>query len=183
MLNKNLMTKKVKGQFSQFNEWQDHQYNPGYWINRFTPYFPPRRSKGFWIIALIDFFVIVPTFFVMSFIYLFVEQTNQLLGGTILLGVFSIIVILRAINLKPPEMGRTQEELDEIRRKENKERKICPRDQKIISKLTNTKVKVAAQRRANLTQRRCAPACVMIRRNSLAIHGAGRNHQAGYAKC
>ncbi len=117
------MTRKDHDPISELNEWQEHQYNSGYWVNRFSPFFPPKRSKGFWIIALIDLFVIVPTFFFMSFVYIFVEPTSQLLVGTIVLGVFSIIIILRAINLKPPSRQKHQQELDEIQRKENKERK------------------------------------------------------------
>ena len=117
------MKTKEKDQITQFNEWQDHQYNPGYWVNRLPPYFPPGRSIGFWIIALIDMLVIVPAFFFMSYIHFFVEKDPGRVIVIGILGAFSILMILRSLRLKPPENQMTQAKRDEIRRKENKERK------------------------------------------------------------
>jgi hypothetical protein len=32
----------------KLREWQEHQYNPGYWINRFPFGFPPKNKK--WLV-------------------------------------------------------------------------------------------------------------------------------------
>jgi len=117
------MTRKDKDPISKFNEWQEHQYNSGYWVNRFPPFFPPKRTKGYWIFGLIELFLLLPPFFLASYAYIFVEKNPNYLLLIGLLGVSNVMVAMRAIKLRPLKHKVTQDEQDEIRKKENKERK------------------------------------------------------------
>ncbi len=114
---------KKQDPISELNEWQEHQYNPGYWINR-PPFFPPKRTKGWWILSLIDVFLVVPAFFIIAGIYFFVEQNKLFLVPLVILGLFSILLLRRALIFKPYKPGTPhQAEIEEINRKNKKERK------------------------------------------------------------
>ncbi len=115
--------KDKKDKIGELEEWQEHQYNPGYWIGRFSPQFPQKRTLGNWIINLIDVIMLVPTFFIVFVLYL-IDRDRFYLMPLGVLGVFSILSVLRAIRLKPDlERSLSQVEMEEIRRKENKSKK------------------------------------------------------------
>ena len=95
------MSKKEPDDIQMLNEWQEHQLNPGYWVNRFSIFFPAKRTVGLWIIALIEFFMIVPTFIISSLIYLFIDRDPSYVPLIVILGFFSIFATLRAFRLKP----------------------------------------------------------------------------------
>lgn len=81
-------------------EWEEHQYNKGYWINRFTPFFPPKRTKGNWILSLITLFMFVLLFIVSIFSY-FQAYDLQSIAFIIVTGLFSFAAIIQVRNLKP----------------------------------------------------------------------------------
>ena len=118
------MSKKYRDPIEDLNEWQEHMYNPGHWVNRFPPHFPPKPSIGFWILSMIDVILIVPAFILLTIQHVFGKKMP---GGPILIGfygIFSLFSILRAIRLKPGKKDSIPQEIrDEIRRKQNRDRK------------------------------------------------------------
>ena len=84
----------------KIQEGQEHQYNPFYWINRYSPLFPPRRSRFFWIISLIDLLLIIPAFLVTCRMY-FADPNIHFLPFMVLFGALSVVMTLRAIRLRP----------------------------------------------------------------------------------
>ena len=116
------MPKPNRNEIDDLNEWQEHQYNPGYWVNRLPAGFPPKRSKGWFIIGLIQAILIVPAFIILLVDYTFNNRPSNYLVATIILGVFSILIVLYAFSQRPLKRGKalTQAEMDEIRRKEEK---------------------------------------------------------------
>ena len=119
------MPKRQKDEFEKLNEWQDHQYNPGYWVNRIPFAYPPKRSRGIFLIYLIQAVLIVPAFFIFLVAYILDNNQTVFLFMTWFTGFFSVILILLLIRYRPLPTSRirTQEEQDEIRRKENQEKK------------------------------------------------------------
>jgi hypothetical protein len=118
--------------FSKLREHQDHQYNPGYWVNRLPFGFPPKRTKGFWILSLIDAFFLIPAFFLMLWLYL-TEWTTTLLIPLIILGVGAVLAYLRADSLKPPEPYEIEEmpsSIDYEMAKKKERKKKYPKRQK-----------------------------------------------------
>ena len=115
------MTKEKRDPIEELNEWQEHQYNPGYWVNRFSPEFPPKKSLGFWLIDLFQF-LFFGFWFIIVVIVMILDDPKYF-PLLIILGVGEVYLALRLIRLKPDRKQRTQEEWDEIRRKQNKERK------------------------------------------------------------
>jgi hypothetical protein len=95
-------------------EWEEHQYNSGYWINRFSPFFPQKRIKFNWILSLVDFYLIIPAFILFLIVFI---QTNEkiLIAPLILLGVFSIIVVLRKQYFTPVEDKNNGEEENNLK--------------------------------------------------------------------
>ena len=121
---------KENDELVKLKEWQDHQYNPGYWVNKFSPQFPHKRTIGFWILILIDVVLIIPAF-IFSLIVYFIEVNEVYLIPIGILGVSSILVSLRAIRLKPePKLEKSQVEIEELRRKRKKENKKLPNRRK-----------------------------------------------------
>ena len=52
------MSKKhARDAIKELLEWEQHMYTPGYYVNRFSPFFPPKPSIYTWILTLIDFFL------------------------------------------------------------------------------------------------------------------------------
>jgi len=119
------MPKPNRDDIDDLNEWQEHQYNPGYWINRLPAGFPLKRSWGLFIIGLIQAILFLPAFIFMLIDYISTTRPWNYLVATIILGVFSILIVLWTISVMPLKRDnvRTQAEMDEIRRKENQEKK------------------------------------------------------------
>ncbi|MBK9928105.1 MAG: hypothetical protein IPP66_22775 [Anaerolineales bacterium] len=120
---------KQNDDLDKMKEWQDHQYNPGYWVNKFSPGFPPKRSKGFWLFSLIDVFVFVPVFIFSLFVY-FIEGNSGYLYLVGIFGAFSILAILRARRFKPLPKTKNQIEIEELRREKKEEKKKRPKRRK-----------------------------------------------------
>lgn len=114
---------KESDEVDKLIEWQEHQNNPGHWINH-RPFFePPKRSPGFFIVGLIDVILLVPTF-LFTLVVFILTRSRDILFLLIVLGVSSVLAVLRAIRLRPlekDEMSRV--ELDAIRQAEKKEKK------------------------------------------------------------
>jgi hypothetical protein len=111
-------------------EWENHQFNEGYWINRFTPFFPPKRTKANWIIAWISFLLIFATF-ILAALGLITTKQQDLIWPLVIFGLFSIPAILAVIRLRPlPQQTRemtkrkakTQKETRYTRKPPNKRR-------------------------------------------------------------
>jgi hypothetical protein len=118
-----------KNEIDGLEEWREHQLNPGYWVNKLPP-FLPKRTKGFWILSLIDFFLIVPAFLFSLWMYL-AEGRQTHVPLLWILGIFSVVVTLRAIRLRPePPKGKTQAEIEEENRERKKERRKLPKVRK-----------------------------------------------------
>jgi hypothetical protein len=110
-------------EMDKIQEWQEHQYNPFYWVNKFSPLFPPKRTLGFWIISLLDLFLILPAFTTFCWMY-FTERNSEYLPFVLILGVLSVILTLRAIRLRPDfHKGKSQTEMEELNRIQNQEKK------------------------------------------------------------
>ncbi|GEM_PF-2751009 len=127
---KGATTQQDPDPIAEFNEWQEHQYNPYYWTNRFSNgYFKRTRSKGaFWII-LFELLIFLVAFFAVFYVYLLLGRPPGipiLLG---LLGAFSILLILHAFHVKPlptePKSGEQNE--DERKNKKKKSRGLPKR--------------------------------------------------------
>jgi hypothetical protein len=112
-------------------EWEEHMYNSGYWVNRFTPFFPPKRSIHMWILALIDLFLVVPGAILIWFYVL--DENEFSIDFIIVLSIltlFGIMAILRAIRLRPENEGPPQELREKWNRKSRRERKKQPKRRK-----------------------------------------------------
>jgi hypothetical protein len=100
-------------EMEKFHEWQEHQYSPLYWVNKFSPLFPPKRTRGFWITSLIGLFLILPGFLAFCWSY-FAERNGEALPLMLIFGALSIIMILLTIRLRPDShKGERQTEVEE----------------------------------------------------------------------
>jgi len=114
---------KQQDEIDKLIEWQEHQNNPGYWLTHLTFFEPPKPSRGFFIVGMIDVILLVPTF-IFALVVFILTRSREILFLLIGLGVFSVLAVLRAIRLRPPEkVEMSQSELDAIRRAEKKEKK------------------------------------------------------------
>ena len=119
------MPKQYRDEIDELNEMQEHQSNPAYWINRLPGSFPLKRSKGLFIIGLIQTIIMVPAFIMMLIDITLNSRPSNYLIATIILGAFSILLVAYTIRIRPLKHNnaRSQAEMDEIRHKENKEKK------------------------------------------------------------
>lgn len=122
------------GVFESLKEWEDHQFNSGYWVNRFSPFFPPKRTWRFWVITLIDAMLLIPAFLFSAYILLFVERYEYDLLLVTLLGVFSIMAALRSYRLMP-DFAAMREERNKLKEqsklpKRKERRKKIPKRRK-----------------------------------------------------
>ena len=103
----------------QLEEWQEHQYNTGYWLNRFSPDFPPKPGGVTWFIAIIEGVVFLAGIIFCLIVY-FVDHN---LGGLFLAGLISVFMLrelIVAIRFRPrPKPDKSQAELEEMRRMRN----------------------------------------------------------------
>ena len=92
------MSKKhAREAIKELLEWEQHMYTPGYYINRFSPFFPPKPSIYTWILTLIDFVLLVPAAIAMTWLAI-VEHSvilAVLAAITILLVVITSIMLWR----------------------------------------------------------------------------------------
>lgn len=120
-----------KDELDKIQEWQEHQYNPFYWINSFSPLFPPKRTLGFWIASLLGLFVSLPAFLAFGRSY-FAERNIESLFFALVFGALSLIMILLTIRLRPDfHQKKSQAETDELNRiKKQKKKKKHPKRRK-----------------------------------------------------
>ena len=114
---------KESDEIDKLIEWQEHQNNPGYWVNHRAFFEPPKRSIGFYLISMIDVVLFVPVF-IFSFVVFIKTRSRDLFLFMLSSGIISVLSILRAIRMRPPQVvGKSQTELDAMRRAEKKEKK------------------------------------------------------------
>ena len=107
----------------QIEEWQEHQYNPFYWVNKFSPLFPPKRTRGAWITSLMGLFLTIPTFLAFCWSY-FADKNSGSLPLMLIFGALSLLMILLTIRLRPDfRQGKRQTEVEEQKRVQSQEKK------------------------------------------------------------
>ena len=116
-------------EMEKFHEWQEHQYSPLYWVDKFSPLFPPKRTRGFWITSLIGLFLFLPGFLAFCWSY-FADGNSESLPWMLVFGALSLIMTLLTIRLRPDfHEGKSQTEVEEQKRthKEEKKKKLPKR--------------------------------------------------------
>ena len=104
-------------------EWQEHQYSPFYWVNKISPLFPPKRTRGVWITSLIGLFLSLPGFLAFCWSY-FAERNSEALPLMLIFGALSLIMILLTIRLRPDfHKVKRQSEVEEQKRAQSQEKK------------------------------------------------------------
>ena len=107
----------------KIKEWQEHQHSPLYWVDKFSPLFPPKRTRGFWITSLIGLFLFLPAFLAFCWSY-FGDKNSESLPYVLIFGALSVIMTLLTIRLKPDfHKGKSQTEVEELNRIQKKEKK------------------------------------------------------------
>jgi hypothetical protein len=118
-------------EIEKIQEWQEHQHSPLYWVDKFSPLFPARRTRGAWITSLIGLFLTFPAFLAFCWSY-FADSNSGSLPLMLIFGALSIIMILLTIRLRPdfherrPQMqadGQKQIQSQEKKKKLPKRRK------------------------------------------------------------
>ncbi len=110
-------------EIDQIEEWQEHQYDPFYWVNKFSPLFPPKRTRGFWITSLIGLFLNIPVFLAFCWSY-FADKNSGSLPFVLIFGALTVVLTLLTFRLRPEvHQGKSQTEVEELNRNQNKEEK------------------------------------------------------------
>jgi hypothetical protein len=110
-------------EMDKIEEWQEHQYNPFYWVDKFSPLFPPKRTRGFWITSLIGLFLSLPPFLAFCWSY-FVDSNSKSLAFMLIFGTSSIVMTLLAIRLRPDfNQKKSQTEVKEQKRVQSHQKK------------------------------------------------------------
>ena len=110
-------------EMEKIREWQEHQHSPLYWVDKLSPLFPPRRTRGFWITSWIGLFLFLPGFLAFCWSY-FAERNSGSLPLMLICGALSLIMILLTIRLRPDfHQEKRQAEVEEQKRVQNQEKK------------------------------------------------------------
>jgi hypothetical protein len=110
-------------EIEKIQEWQEHQHSPLYWVNKFSPLFPPKRTRGFWITSWIGLFLFLPGFLAFCWSY-FAGGNSESLPYVLIFGALTIIMILLTIRLRPDfHKGKRQTEVEEQKRVQSQEKK------------------------------------------------------------
>jgi hypothetical protein len=110
-------------EMDKIQEWQEHQHSPLYWIDKFSPLFPPKRTRGFWITSLIGLFLFLPGFLAFGWSY-FVDKNSGSLPHMLIFGALSLIMILLTIRMRPDfHKGKHQIEVEELNRQQKQEKR------------------------------------------------------------
>jgi len=121
---KGATTQQDPGPIAEFNEWQEHQYNPYYWVNRFSDsFFKRKRSKGALWIILFELLIYLMAFFAVFYVYLLLGRPPGLLILLGILGVPCILLILHAFYVKPLPTEPKPDEQNEDKRKNRRKKK------------------------------------------------------------
>ena len=117
-------------EIEKIQEWQEHQHSPLYWVNKFSPLFPPKRTRGFWITSLIGLFLFLPGFLAFCWSY-FADGNSESLPLMLIFGALSLIMILLTIRLRPDfHTGKRQTQIEELHHIQNEEKKKLPKRRK-----------------------------------------------------
>lgn len=118
-------------EIDKIHEWQEHQHSPLYWVDKFSPLFPPKRTRGFWITSLIGLFLFLPGFLAFCWSY-FADGNSESLPLMLIFGALSLIMILLTIRLRPDfQKGKRQTEVEDLNRIQKQEKqKKHPRRRK-----------------------------------------------------
>ena len=110
-------------EMEKIREWQEHQHSPLYWVDKISPLFPPKRTRGFWITSLIGLFLFLPGFLAFCWSY-FADGNSESLPLMLIFGALSLIMILLTIRLRPDfHEGKHQSGGDERTRVQSQEKK------------------------------------------------------------
>jgi hypothetical protein len=69
-------------------------------VNKFSPLFPPKRTRGFWITSLIGLLLVLPAFLAFCWSYL-ADGNSESLPFVLIFGALSLVMTLLAIRLRP----------------------------------------------------------------------------------
>jgi hypothetical protein len=117
-------------EMNKIEEWQAHQYNPLYWVDKFSPLFPPKRTRGFSITSLMGLFLNIPVFLAFCWSY-FAEGNSASLPFVLIFGALSIILTLLPIRLRPEfKQESSQTEVVEQKHIKKQEKKKLPKRRK-----------------------------------------------------
>jgi hypothetical protein len=110
-------------EMEKIQEWQEHQHSPLYWVNKFSPLFPPKRTRGFWITSWIGLFLFVPGFLAFCWSY-FVDGNSGSLPYVLIFGALSLTMTLLTTRLRPDaQEGKRQIKVEEHRRVQHQAKK------------------------------------------------------------
>ena len=110
-------------EIEKIQEWQEHQHSPLYWVDKFSPLFPPKRTRGFWITSWIGLFLTLPAFLAFCWSY-FADGNSGSLPLMLIFGALSLIMILLTIRLRPDfHKGRSQSEMEDLNHIHNEDKK------------------------------------------------------------
>ncbi len=110
-------------EIEKLKEWQEHQFNSGYWVGRLPQDFPLKRSWKTYIIVLIQFIFILVGTGVLILAYILTRDLNTLIAALFLIGLTAVTYLL-VKRVKPLKDGKPgQERIEAGRRSENQEKK------------------------------------------------------------
>jgi hypothetical protein len=99
------------------NEWQEHMYNPGYWINRFSPFFPPRRGRLAGCNSLISLAIVLPIFIILIYVAI-TRRELVIIFTTLIVGLLVLTYSIWLYRFWPRRNPKSQVEIrDKKRRK------------------------------------------------------------------
>ena len=84
------MGKPKQDPIQYLKEWNNHLYNPGYWVNRYTPFNYPKRSRLAWLLMLAQFLVVAITMIILWVLYFITKEKIALFLG-IVMGFFTLL--------------------------------------------------------------------------------------------
>ena len=130
------MAKPKRDPVRDLKEWNDHIFNPYYWVNRYTPFHFPRRSRSAWQLEGIQFLLFAITaFFLLTIVLGAEEQPTRGIALILLIaiGAFALIQWQRMEATKPlrddDEEAGSQGEASQPKRIHPKKKKL-PRRRK-----------------------------------------------------
>ena len=110
-------------EMDKIEEWQEHQYSPLYWVDKLSPLFPPKRTRGFWITSLIGLFLSLPPFLAFCWSY-FADRNSESLPYVLIFGALSLIMTFLTIRLRPDfNQRKRQPDFEEMKRVDHQGKK------------------------------------------------------------
>jgi hypothetical protein len=94
-------SKHQRDPIRDMQEWQEHQYNPGYWINRFRPWFPLRRSYVWAILLLVQAGMGIAAFLAMCWSYYKSNFDADMIVPVCVMGLYGAVTLVGGLRLWP----------------------------------------------------------------------------------